>query len=98
VATYLMLINYTDSGIQHFKSIGERLEHARHGAAELGATLVSFYLTMGEYDAVAIVEAPNDEVAAKMSLVNAANGRVRIKTMRAFTEDETIRLASELPV
>jgi len=33
-----------------------------------------------------------------MSLVNAANGRVRIKTMRAFTEDETVRLASELPV
>ena len=62
MATYLMLINYTDAGIQHFKSIGERLAHARHGAAELGATLVSFYLTMGEYDAVAVLEAPNDEV------------------------------------
>jgi uncharacterized protein with GYD domain len=47
---------------------------------------------------VAIVSAPNDETAAKMSLVNASNGRVRIQTMRAFTEQETIQLAGELPV
>jgi uncharacterized protein with GYD domain len=98
MATYLMLMNYTDSGIQHFKAIGDRLEHARRGAKELGAELVSFYLTMGEYDAVAVVEAPDDETAAKLSLVNAANGRVRIKTMRAFTEDQTVRLASDLPI
>ena len=98
MATYVMLMHYTDTGIQHFKAIGDRLEHARRGATELGATLEAFYLTMGEYDAVAIVEAPDDETVAKLSLVNAANGRVRIRTMRAFTEPETIRLASELPV
>ena len=98
MATYVMLINYTDTGIQHFKAIGDRLAHARRGAKELGAELVSFYLTMGEYDAVAVVEAPDDETAAKLSLVNAANGRVRIKTVRAFTEPETVHLASQLPV
>jgi uncharacterized protein with GYD domain len=95
--TYVMLISYTDTGIQHFKTIGDRLAHARQGATELGATLEAFYLTMGAYDAVAIVRAPDDETAAKMSLVNAANGRVRIQTMRAFTEEETVRLAGELP-
>ena len=98
MATYVMLISYTDAGIQHFKSIGDRLAHARHGAAELGATLEAFYLTMGQYDAVAVVNAPDDETAAKLSLVNAANGRVRIQTLRAFTEDETVQLASQLPV
>jgi uncharacterized protein with GYD domain len=96
--TYVMLISYTDAGIQHFKHIGDRIAHARQGAAELGASLDAFYLTMGAHDAVAIVSAPNDETAAKMSLVNAANGRVRIQTMRAFTEQETIQLAGELPV
>lgn len=97
MATYIMLIQYTDTGIQHFKNIGDRLEHARRGATELGATLDAFYLTMGEYDAVAVVNAPDDETAAKLSLVNAANGRVRIRTMRAFSEPETVQLASELP-
>lgn len=97
MATYVMLINYTDTGIQHFKAIGDRLDHARSGASELGATLEAFYLTMGPYDAVAIVTAPDDETAAKLSLVNAANGRVRVQTLRAFTENETIRLASQLP-
>jgi uncharacterized protein with GYD domain len=95
--SYVMLISYTDTGIQHFKTIGDRLAHARQGAAELGATLDAFYLTMGAYDAVAIVTAPDDETAAKMSLVNASNGRVRIQTMRAFTEEETVRLAGQLP-
>ena len=47
--------------------------------------------------AVAIVDAPDDETAAKLSLVNAANGRVRIRTMRAFTEEETVALATSLP-
>lgn len=98
MATYLMLMHYTDSGIQHFKSIADRLEHARRGAAELGAELEAFYLTMGQYDAVAVVRAPDDETAAKLSLVNAANGRVRIHTMRAFTEQETVALAAQLPV
>ncbi|MPY95944.1 MAG: GYD domain-containing protein [Acidimicrobiia bacterium] len=97
MATYIMLMSYTDVGIQHFKNIGDRLEHARRGAVELGAELQAFYLTMGQYDAVAVVEAPDDETAAKLSLVNAANGRVRIHTMRAFTEPETVQLASELP-
>ena len=97
MATYIMLIQYTEAGIQHFKAIGDRIAHARQGAAELGASLDAYYLTMGEYDAVAIVEAPDDETAAKLALINAANGRVRTRTMRAFTEPETIRLASELP-
>ena len=42
--------------------------------------------------------APDDRTAAKLSLVNAANGRVRIQTMPAFTEAETVALAGELPV
>ncbi len=98
VATFIMLISYTDTGISHFKTIGERLAHARAGATEVGATLDAFYLTMGQYDALAVVSAPDDETAAKLSLINAANGRVRIQTLRAFTEQETIRLAGELPI
>lgn len=97
MAKYVMLINYTDTGIKHFKEFAARMEHARHGAAELGVTIDAFYLTLGQYDAVVIIDAPNDETAAKLALTNAANGRVRTASMRAFTEAETARLAAELP-
>lgn len=96
--TFVSLINYTDQGVQHFKEIANRLEHARQGAAELGITIDSFHLTMGRYDAVVIFDAPDAETAAKLALINAANGRVRTETLAAFTEDETIAIAESLPI
>lgn len=96
--TYVSLINYTDQGVQHFKEIGSRLEHARQGAAELGITISSFHLTMGRYDAIVIFDAPDAETAARLALINAANGRVRTETLAAFTEDETVALAERLPI
>src|SRR3712207_5588001 len=95
---FIILMRYTDEGVRHFKGFRQRLEHARKGAAELGVTIESFYLTMGEYDAVVAIDAPDTRTAAKLSLVNAANGRVRTVTMTAFTEDEAGDIASELPV
>ena len=97
MAKFVMLIRYTDEGVQHFKEFHSRMGHARRGAEELGVTIESFHLTMGDYDAVVVFDAPDARTAAKLSLINAANGRVRTVTMPAFTEDETTELASELP-
>ena len=94
---FVMLIRYTDEGVRHFKDFRSRLDHARRGADELGVTVESFHLTMGEYDAVAVIDAPDLKTAAKLSLINAANGRVRTVTMPAFNEEESAELASELP-
>ena len=52
---------------------------------------------MGQYDAVVISEAPNDETATKAALTVMAAGAVRTQTFRAFTEEEYQRLISELP-
>lgn len=97
MAKFVMLIRYTDEGVKHFKEFQTRMGHARRGAEELGVQIESFHLTMGEYDAVVLVEAPDARTAAKLSLINAANGRVRTVTMPAFTEEETAQLAGELP-
>ena len=97
MAKFVMLINYTDKGILHFQQFAQRMEHARQGAKELGASIESFHLTMGSYDAVVIFEAPDDETAARLALTNAANGRVRTTTMRAFDEAETIAIGEQLP-
>jgi uncharacterized protein with GYD domain len=63
----------------------------------MGAEVKHFFLTMGRYDAVAIVEAPNDETVAKVELLRAATGAVRTKTMRAFTEEAVRKTIASLP-
>jgi uncharacterized protein with GYD domain len=58
--------------------------------------LVSYYLTMGQYDAVAISEAPDDQTIAKLALGAGARGNVRTETMRAFTDEEARAIAADL--
>lgn len=52
---------------------------------------------MGKYDAIGIVELPNDEAAAKLALSTAALGNIRSETLRAFTEEEYRKLMASLP-
>jgi uncharacterized protein with GYD domain len=52
---------------------------------------------MGQYDAVGIVELPNDEAMAKLALANSSRGTVRGETLRAFTEEEYRKLIASLP-
>ena len=51
----------------------------------------------GRFDAIVIVEAPNDEVAAKFALATGSQGNVRTETTRTFTEEEYRRIISGLP-
>jgi uncharacterized protein with GYD domain len=52
----------------------------------MGGSFKAFYLTMGEYDMVAVVEAPDDAVLARFSLMLAAAGNIRTRTLKAFPE------------
>jgi uncharacterized protein with GYD domain len=95
--TYITLIQYTEQGVRTFKDLSKRLEETRKIGEPLGAKLVSFYLTMGQYDAVVISDAPDDETVAKLALAAGARGNVRTETLRAFDEEEAKRIAAELP-
>jgi uncharacterized protein with GYD domain len=63
----------------------------------MGAEVKAFYLVMGQYDGVVIVEAPNDETIAKISLASGTRGTVRTETLRAFTEEEYRKILAALP-
>jgi uncharacterized protein with GYD domain len=52
---------------------------------------------MGQYDFITIIDAPDDETAAKFALTTASEGNVRIETLRAFTEDEYGEIIASLP-
>jgi uncharacterized protein with GYD domain len=94
--TYVTLIHYTEQGVKTFKDLSQRLEDTRRAGEATGAKLIGYYLTMGQYDAIAITDAPDDRSVAKLALAAGARGNVRTETMRAFTEDEARAIADEL--
>jgi len=63
----------------------------------VGAEIKEFYLVMGQYDIVLIVEAPDDRTMAKATLAVGSLGNVRTETLRAFTEDEYRKVIADLP-
>jgi uncharacterized protein with GYD domain len=94
--TYILLINYTDQGIRNVKESPARLDAARKAAEAMGGKLKEWYLVMGQYDAVVVAEAPNDEVMSRVNLSIAKLGNVRTQTLSAFTESEYRKLAASL--
>jgi uncharacterized protein with GYD domain len=96
MATYISFINFTQKGVETIKDGPRRLDAARQAFRAAGAELKAFYLVMGQYDAVVISEAPNDEVVARVALSTAAMGNVRTTTSRAFTEEEYRKITASM--
>jgi len=92
MATYLMLFHLTQKGRETITEGPTRLEAAKQTLHALGVEVKDFYLLMGQYDAIFIVEAPSDETVAKAALTLGARGTVSTETLRAFTEEEYMRL------
>ena len=86
--TYVALVNWTQKGIEEFRESPSRVDKAKAAIAAAGGEMKSFYLTLGRYDMVAVIEAPDDEAYARVMLVLGSKGGVRTETLRAFPEDE----------
>lgn len=84
--TYIMLLNWTEQGARNAKDSPKRLDGAKKLLKDMGGEIRSFYLTMGEYDMVAVCEAPDDAVAARFAIQLGMQGSVRTKTLKAFPE------------
>jgi uncharacterized protein with GYD domain len=86
MATYVMLVQWTEQGMRQVEDSPKRLDAARRVLKEMGGDIKAFYMTMGDYDLVAIYDAPDDAVAARFTLMLGKMGNVRTKTMKAFPE------------
>jgi len=95
--TYISLLRLSGQGAKAIKDSPKRREAAAKTIESLGGKLVHTYLTMGRYDFVAIIEAPDDEAAAKFALMTGGQGYVSTETMRAFSESDFERLLKALP-
>ena len=96
MVTYVMLLNWTDQGIRSVKDSPKRLDAVRKLAKDMGGEVKSFYMTLGTYDVVLIVDMPNNDKLASFALKFGALGNMRSTTLKAFTEDGYRRIIAGL--
>jgi uncharacterized protein with GYD domain len=92
--TYILLSSLTPQGVQTLKSNPDRLREVNKDIEELGAKVVHQWATLGEYDFVNVVEAPDIATVARVSVALGARGSTRIETLPALTVDEFIQTLS----
>jgi uncharacterized protein with GYD domain len=86
MAIYIMLASFTDQGIRKVSDSPKRTDAFKEMAKKCGATVRDAFWTLGQYDMVAIVEAPDDISMTALGLSSGALGNVRTQTLRAFTQ------------
>ncbi len=86
--TYIILGNYTREGINEIKKSPSRIQAVRESVEKAGGKFLGWYLTMGRYDFVSIVQLPDTKVAASIILGIGAGGKSSTETLRALTETE----------
>jgi uncharacterized protein with GYD domain len=88
MATYIVLGHFTEQGIRTVNDTVKRSEAFKELAKTVGATAKDLFWTIGQYDVVAIVDAPNDEAITLLGLKMGKLGNIRTETLRAFSRTE----------
>lgn len=96
--TYVVLANYTENGFETLTETesDEFLEDTKETVRAHNGELHEYYLTMGQYDAVGVVEFPDDQVCAEAMLSILETGVAETETLRAFTEEQARELIGTL--
>ena len=84
MATYIVLLDYTDQGIRNIQDSPQRADAFNDLAKRAGVRILGQYWTLGSHDGVLILEAPSEEAAASVLLHLGNTGNVRTTTLRAF--------------
>lgn len=98
--TYALLTNYTAEGIKQFKERNAGVQGYQRWqqlAESLGCEVKSAYITMGRFDGVAIIEAPDDTSMARLALAMGRSGVWSTETLRAFPAADISELAAGIP-
>ena len=88
--TYIMLTKLTPEGIQTIKNNPARIREVNTEIAQLGAEVKAQWATLGEYDFVNVVEAPDEKTMARVSLELGSRGTSRYETLTAIPIDDFI--------
>ena len=90
MATYILLGNLTEQGIEILNHEPARIAQIYQSLDHTGVRLISLFAVLGNYDIVAIVEAPDNRTIVNVSTELSMQGLVKITTLPALTFDELI--------
>ena len=85
---YIALVSLTDQGIADVKDSLKRADQVKKIAAKHKVKVRDIYWTMGRYDIIVTLDAPDDMALSAFTLANGQLGNVRTETFRAFTREE----------
>ena len=88
MATYVVLASFTDQGIRTVKDTTKRADAVKELGRKFGVTVKETLWTLGAYDVVVIMDAPDDASITAFGLAIGSAGNVRTQTLRAFSRDE----------
>jgi uncharacterized protein with GYD domain len=95
MSTYVSLINWTEQGVRDFRHSVKRADSLRRLVDRMGGTVRELLWTVGEYDAVVVVEFPDDESGLAAMLQVGSAGYIRTNTLQAFNASEMNAIISK---
>ncbi len=98
MATFITTIKFTQQGIKGIDDTTKRAAAFKAAAKKLGVKVTNIYWTLGDYDGLLILEAPDDETATTALLHLGASGNVHTTTVRAFTAAEMDKITAKVHV
>jgi uncharacterized protein with GYD domain len=88
--TYIMLSTLTPEGVQTVKNNPQRIKEVNKEIEQIGAKVVAQWATLGQFDFVNVIEAPDDKTMSKVSLELGSRGTARYQSLAAIPIDEFI--------
>ena len=86
--TFLMLTNLTAEGVRTLKNNPGRIDEVNREVEQMGVKVISQYATLGQYDFVTVVEAPDDKTMAKVSVELGSRGTMTSQTLAAIPAED----------
>jgi uncharacterized protein with GYD domain len=86
--TYVMLTNLTADGVRTLKNNPGRVSEVNAEVEQIGAKVLAQYATLGQYDFITIVEAPDEKTMAKVSVELGSRGTMTSQTLSAIPSED----------
>jgi uncharacterized protein with GYD domain len=86
--TFLMLTNLTAEGVRTLKNHPGRIAEVNREVEQMGVKVISQYATLGQYDFVTVVEAPDEQTMAKVSVELGSRGTMTSQTLAAIPAED----------
>jgi uncharacterized protein with GYD domain len=89
--TFIMLTNLTSDGVKTLKSNPARVQEVNKEVEQLGAKVLDQWAVLGQYDFISVVEAPDAQTMAKVSIELGSRGTTSSQTLAAIPADEFVK-------